>query len=69
MLKPAGNLSGKVIVTGSMKANDTDLVVARISSGAEVLARANARNASGAGCLEPAAPPRDRGARTLRCEQ
>ena len=41
VLKQAGNLSGKVVVTCSlpMNANDTDLVVAHISSGAEVLAK------------------------------
>src|SRR5439155_5449929 len=41
VLKQTGNLSGKVVVTCSlpMNANDTDLVVAHTSSGAEVLAR------------------------------
>ena len=41
VLKQAGNLSGKVIVTCSlpMNASDTALVVAHTSSGAEVLAR------------------------------
>jgi len=40
VLKQAGDLSGKVIVTCSlpMNANDTDLVIAHTSSGAEVLA-------------------------------
>jgi len=41
VLKQAGDLSGKVIVSCSlpMNANDTDLVVAHTSSGAEVLAK------------------------------
>jgi 8-hydroxy-5-deazaflavin:NADPH oxidoreductase len=41
VLKQAGNLSGKVIVSCSlpMNADDTDLVVAHTSSGAEVLAK------------------------------
>jgi predicted dinucleotide-binding enzyme len=41
VLKQAGNLSSKVIITCSlpMNANDTDLAVARTSSGAEQLAR------------------------------
>jgi len=41
VLKQAGDLSGKVIVTCSlpMNANDTGLVVAHTSSGAEALAR------------------------------
>jgi predicted dinucleotide-binding enzyme len=41
VLKQAGDLSGKVIVTCSlpMNADDTDLVVAHTSSGAEELAR------------------------------
>jgi len=41
VLKQAGSLSGKVIVTCSlpMNANDTGLVVAHTSSGAEALAR------------------------------
>jgi len=41
VLKQAGDLSGKVIVTCSlpMNANDTDLVVAHTSSGAEELAK------------------------------
>ena len=41
VLKQAGDLSGKVIVTCSlpMNADDTDLVVAHTSSGAEALAR------------------------------
>jgi|SRR5882672_2649204 len=41
VLKQAGDLSGKVLVSCSlpMNANDTDLVVARTSSGAEVLAK------------------------------
>jgi predicted dinucleotide-binding enzyme len=41
VLKQAGNLKGKVVVSCSlpMNANDTDLVVAHTSSGAEVLAK------------------------------
>ena len=41
VLKQAGNLSGKIVVTCSlpMNANDTALVVAHTSSGAEFLAR------------------------------
>jgi len=41
VLKQAGNLSGKVVVTCSlpMNASDTGLVVAHTSSGAEVLAK------------------------------
>src|SRR5947209_11652647 len=41
VLKQAGDVSGKVIVTCSlpMNANDTDLVIAHTSSGAEALAR------------------------------
>ena len=41
VLKQAGDLSGKVVVTCSLPTNgdDTDLVVAHTSSGAEVLAR------------------------------
>jgi predicted dinucleotide-binding enzyme len=41
VLKQAGDLSGKTIVTCSlpMNANDTDLVIAHTSSGAEALAR------------------------------
>jgi len=41
VLGQAGNLSGKILVTCSlpMNANDTDLVVAHTSSGAEELAR------------------------------
>ena len=41
VLKQAGDLSGKVIVTCSlpMNADDTDLVIAHTSSGAEALAR------------------------------
>ena len=41
VLKQAGNLSGKVIISCSlpMNANDTVLAVAHTSSGAEVLAR------------------------------
>jgi predicted dinucleotide-binding enzyme len=41
VLKQAGDLSGKVIVTCSlpMSANNTDLVVAHVSSGAEELAK------------------------------
>src|SRR5213594_629744 len=40
VLKQAGNLSGKVVVTCSlpMNADDTDLVIAHTSSGAEELA-------------------------------
>ena len=41
VLKQAGNVSGKVIVSCSlpMNADDTDLVIARTSSGAEALAK------------------------------
>src|SRR5207249_8046892 len=41
VLKQAGDLSGKVIVTCSlpMNADDTDLVIAHTSSGAEELAK------------------------------
>ncbi len=41
VLEQAGNLSGKILVTCSlpMNANDTDLVVAHASSGAEELAK------------------------------
>ncbi|HET7617365.1 MAG TPA: NAD(P)-binding domain-containing protein [Gemmatimonadaceae bacterium] len=45
VLKQAGSVSGKVIVSCSlpMNADDTDLVVARTSSGAEALARKRPR--------------------------
>src|SRR5262245_30477124 len=41
VLKQAGNLSGKVVITCSlpMNADDTALVIGRTSSGAETLAR------------------------------
>jgi predicted dinucleotide-binding enzyme len=45
VLKQAGSMSGKIIVSCSlpMNADDTDLVVARTSSGAEALARKRPR--------------------------
>jgi predicted dinucleotide-binding enzyme len=47
VLKEAGDLSGKVIVTCSlpMNANDTALAVAHTSSGAETLAKKGSQGA------------------------
>ena len=56
VLKQAGDLSGKVLITCSlpMNASDTALVIAHTSSGAEALAKKTKR----AGLSRPSAPSR-----------